>query len=61
MYKKESFKETETYSFSGRLDPDSKEILIAVSVGNTARTFAREANLNLIKDGKFGTNKMKLT
>ncbi len=41
-----SFKETEAYSVCGRLNPDTKDVLVVASAGNTARAFARVCSDN---------------
>lgn len=43
-----SFKETEAYSVCGRMDLDSKNVLVVASAGNTARAFARVCSDNQI-------------
>lgn len=43
-----SFKETEAYSISARLDKDCKKVLVVASAGNTARAFARVCSDNNI-------------
>ncbi len=43
-----SFKETESYSVSARLDPNEKKVLVVASAGNTARAFAKVCSDNNI-------------
>ena len=43
-----SFKETEAYSVCGRLQPDTKQVLVVASAGNTARAFAKVCSENRI-------------
>jgi len=43
-----SFKETEAFSVSGRLNPEENKILVVASAGNTARSFARVCSDNNI-------------
>jgi len=43
-----SFKETEAYSVCARMDPETKDVLVVASAGNTARAFARVCSDNLI-------------
>ncbi len=43
-----SFKETEAYSVGGRLNPESGEVLVVASAGNTSRSFARVCSDNNI-------------
>jgi cysteate synthase len=43
-----SFKETEAYSVSGRLNPEENKVLVVASAGNTARSFARVCSDNKI-------------
>ena len=43
-----SFKETEAYSVCGRMDENTKGVIVVASAGNTARAFARVCSENKI-------------